>query len=296
MPTRVIIRSDHEGLYHEHPLYCPIHECRSFIPQARIDSQGMGTCIRCAAKCCCFCGKLGVHASHLNCPVVIHMMEQSFHGEDLADLYRAMGRRGRRGGIESSANGDEHVGATPLFRLSIAPGDGLASAADAMINSMAENSSGLVGRISLSANFFVSSTQASPEDLGGIETTDPPNRLTRDPYRVNSTRATHPMSITTIPTGASPTAPASPASGTDLRTQVESSPAAPPIAPTNTTAADNDYMYHGSLRARLPESLWRQMPDQDQIEVQQNRHRFAFLRRVRQREYHRVVRSGFTHP
>ncbi|CUS14949.1 unnamed protein product [Tuber aestivum] len=274
MPTRVIIRSDHERLYHEYPLYCPIYECRSFIPQARIDSQGVRTCIRCAAKSCCFCGKLGVHASHLNCPVVIHMMEQSFHDEDLADLYRAMGRSGGRGGIEGSANGDEHVGATTLFRLSIALGDGLASAADAMINS---------------------STQASPEDLGGIETTDPPNRLPRDPYRVNSTRATRPMPITTIPTGASPTAPASPASGSDLRTQVESSPAAPPIAPTNTTAADID-MYHGGLRARLPESLRRQMPDQDQFEVQRNRHRFAFLRRVRQREYRRVVGSGFTHP
>ncbi|KAG0633601.1 hypothetical protein HOY80DRAFT_1104227 [Tuber brumale] len=211
-------------------------------------------------------------------------------------LYCAMGRRGRRGGIESSANGDEHVGATPLFRLSIALGDGLASAADAMINSMAENSSGLVGHISLSANFFVSSTQASPEDLGSIETTDPPNRLTRDPYRVNSTRTTRPMLITTIPTGASPTAPASRASGSDLRTQVESSPATPPIAPTNTTAVDIDYMYHGGLRARLPESLRRQMPDQDQIEVQRNRRRFPFLRRVRQREYYRVVGSGFTHP
>jgi len=63
------------------------------------------------------------------------------HGRsDLADLYRAMGRCGRRGGILSSANGHEHAGATPLFRLSIALGDGLASAADTMINSMAEKS------------------------------------------------------------------------------------------------------------------------------------------------------------
>lgn len=157
MSTRIIIRSDHDGLYQERPLYCPIYECRSFIPQARIDSRGVGTCIRCAAQSCCFCGKLGVHANHLNCPVVIHMMEeQSSDDQDFAHLYRTMSRRGRWAEMERSVYGDGHTGATPPVSLSIGVGGGLPGAADAMIGGAAGHSRGLVGRLSLSAHYPVS--------------------------------------------------------------------------------------------------------------------------------------------
>lgn len=213
-------------------------------------------------------------------------MERASRDQDFADLYRTMSRRGRWRGIGSSRYGDEHTGGVPLLRLSI----DLGGDADAMINSMAGDSNRLVGRISLSANFF-----EALEDLGDIETPDPPRRLTRDPYRVNSTRATRSIPIPEIPVGASPSAPASPVSGTDLRVQVESSPSAAPIASTSTAAADVDQFHHGRSRTRLSEAIRRQMPDQDQIEIQRNRHRFALLRRVRQREYHRVIGSGSTH-
>lgn len=79
-------------------------------------------------------------------------MERASRDQDLADLYRTMSRGGRRGGIGSSLYGDEHTDAVPLLRLSIDLGDD----ADAMIDSMAGDSSRLIGRISLSANFFVS--------------------------------------------------------------------------------------------------------------------------------------------
>jgi len=152
MSTRVILRSDHEGLYQERPLYCPIYECRSFIPQARIDSHGVGTCIRCTSKSCCFCGKLGVHASHLNCPVVIRILERSSRHQDFANLSRSMSGRSRWRQLGSSVYRDEHTGDASLFSLAI----GLVGDAGAMINSMEGHSDRVVGRISLSANFSVS--------------------------------------------------------------------------------------------------------------------------------------------
>ncbi|PWW76869.1 hypothetical protein C7212DRAFT_363466 [Tuber magnatum] len=300
MSSRVIFRSDHEGLYQERPLYCPIYECRSFIPQARIDSRGVGTCIRCAAQSCCFCGKLGVHTNHLNCPVVIHMMEeQSSSDQEFAHLYRAMSRHGRWADMEGSVYGDGQAGATPPVPLSIGVGGGLARAAEAMIAQAAGNSGSLVSRLSLSANFF-----GAREGLDGDRAAAPICPPMPDPYRLHSARDIRPPPIIEIPTGASLPAPTRPASGSALGVRGEGSPAPAPVAPTEASpspspapsaAANADHTHRGRSRPRLAESLRRQMPDQDQVEIQRNRQRFAMLRRVRQREYHRVVGSGFTY-
>ncbi|KAG0128098.1 hypothetical protein HOY82DRAFT_566660 [Tuber indicum] len=319
MSSRVIVRPDHEGLFQERPLYCPIYECRSFIPQARIDSRGVGTCMRCAAQSCCFCGKLGVHANHLNCPVVIHMMEAQSPDGELADLYRAMiGRRGWAG-VQGSAYGNEHVGGAFPRPIPTRLEGRAASAADATINRAVGHARGLVGSLSLLANQLA--------ELDHDQTTGLLNRPMPDPYRVLSTRGNHPAPIIEIPI--SSTTPAGPVSGSVLPIQAGGSglpiqaggpvlsiraggsglpiraggpvlsiqaggSPAPAPAPTSLTTAVTANVDHGRSRPRASDSLRRQMPDLDQIEIQRNRQRFALLRRVRQREYHRVVGSGST--
>ncbi|RPB02932.1 hypothetical protein L873DRAFT_328827 [Choiromyces venosus 120613-1] len=112
MPSpRIIFRDDHEGLWQERPLYCPVRECGWFIPQARIDSHGVGTCIRCSTQSCCFCGKQGAHADHMTCPTVIRMLEDSDDSDDMDEFYRVLERHSRLVEIEEARYGDAwHAG------------------------------------------------------------------------------------------------------------------------------------------------------------------------------------------